>query len=180
VSFHQPKQLVKFVLLFLSPLLYRCWFTAGTQWLQSKDCPTYIHPPSPVFQSMVPLKHNIALARMSQFARDWIITKKRGVALISLASIHPCKCFSNTRKQNGCHTPFIGDYSITSKSTCASECDIALEQYCSSIDCRCASLTIIVHLLFCITGGKKLKLKCNGHYVISVIDSWGAHVGCCD
>jgi len=52
------------------------------------------------------------------------------MALILLASIHPCKCFSNTCKQNGCHTQLVGDYSITSKLTRASECDVVLERYC--------------------------------------------------
>jgi len=80
-------------------------------------------------QHTVPLKRNVALTRTSRFARDWIIAKKRGVALISLASIHLCNCFSNAREQNGCHAPLIGDYSITSKSTRASECDVALERY---------------------------------------------------
>jgi len=82
-----------------------------------------------LYHNTVPLKHNITLAHTSRFARDLIIAKKRDVALISLASIHPCKCFSNTCEQNGCHAPLIGDYSITSKSTCASECNVVLEQY---------------------------------------------------
>jgi len=37
----------------------------------------------------------------------------------------------HARKKNGCHAPLFRDYSITSKSTRASECDVALERYCT-------------------------------------------------
>jgi len=59
-----------------------------------------------------------------------VIAEKRGVALISIVSIHPYKCSSNTREQNGCHTPLLNNNSITSKLTCACECDAAFELYC--------------------------------------------------
>ena len=37
----------------------------------------------------------------------------------------------NTGKQIGCHAPLISDYSSASKCLLASECDIALGQYCT-------------------------------------------------
>jgi len=82
-----------------------------------------------LFDVTVQSKHNVALARMSQFARDVIIAGKRGMTLILLVSIQPYKCFNNTCKQNGCNAPLIDNYSITSKSTCACECDVALGLY---------------------------------------------------
>ena len=35
----------------------------------------------------------------------------------------------NACKQNGCHVPLIGDYSIASKCLLACECNIVLERY---------------------------------------------------
>jgi len=60
-------------------------------------------------ENTVQPKHNVALVYMNQFARDWIIAKKRGVALVLLAIIHPYKCFSNSHEQNGCHAPLLNN-----------------------------------------------------------------------
>ena len=63
---------------------------------------------------MVPLKCNIILREYEQLKNELI--KGRGTrfdhehssqtAPISLVSIHPRQNGMNTRKQNGCHTPF--------------------------------------------------------------------------
>jgi len=87
---------------------------------------------TPLFGHTVQPKRNVALARMSRFASDWMIAEKRGMALILLASIHPYKCFSNTHDRNGCHAPLLDNYSIMSKLTCACECDVALGLYRNS------------------------------------------------
>jgi len=51
------------------------------------------------------------------------------VAPILFASIAEALARIDIRKNNEYHAPFPGDYSITSKSTRASECDVALERY---------------------------------------------------
>ena len=49
----------------------------------------------------------------SQNANALTIANQRGVALVSLASIHSTRNEINTRERNGCHAPLIGDYSST-------------------------------------------------------------------
>jgi len=56
-------------------------------------------------------KCNVKLAHPSWFACDWVISEKRGRALVSLANIQPYKCFSNSHEQNGCHAPILNNYS---------------------------------------------------------------------
>jgi len=48
------------------------------------------------------------------------------VAHISLASMAEALVKLDTSEQNECHAPFLGNYSIMSKSTCACESDVAL------------------------------------------------------
>jgi len=87
-------------------------------------------------------KCNVTLARTSLFAHDWIISKKRDVAIILLTSIHPYKFFSNTCKENGCHDPLFDNDSITSISTRACECDIALGLYCTYLCSGCTQVKL--------------------------------------
>ena len=58
-----------------------------------------------------------------------IITNKRGLAHISLASIHPTYKRGVARISFVCHAPFISDYSRMSKFLLASTRDVALERY---------------------------------------------------
>ena len=51
----------------------------------------------------IPLKCNVAHTNCKCFK----ITNQRGVALVSLASIHPMRNEINTSKQNRCHAPLI-------------------------------------------------------------------------
>ena len=53
------------------------------------------------------------------FTRDGVVVNQGGVSPSFFASI-------------GSHIPLIGDDPIASKSTCASACDVALGQYCST------------------------------------------------
>jgi len=46
---------------------------------------------------IVPPKHNVALTLTNLLGHNRIIAKKRGVAFVSLVSIRPYKCFSNTQ-----------------------------------------------------------------------------------
>ena len=66
------------------------------------------------------LKRNIAFAWTSWFAHDRVIA--RGMTPTSLVSFHTARNRVNI-------FPLIGDYSIASKLTCVSECDVALEWY---------------------------------------------------
>jgi len=53
------------------------------------------------------------LTHMHESICSWL--KKMDVALISLSSIHPYRCFSNACEQNGCHVPFLDNDLIMSK-----------------------------------------------------------------
>jgi len=86
-----------------------------------------------LFIHTVPLKHNVARARKQAFACARIITNKRGMA--HERNTYHASFISglNTCKQNVCHTPFISDYSCTSKYLLTSTHDIALERYHTKI-----------------------------------------------
>jgi len=51
------------------------------------------------------------------------------VAPILLTRIAEVLVRMNTHEQNECHAPFLGNYLITSKLTCACGCDVALGLY---------------------------------------------------
>jgi len=77
---------------------------------------------------MVQITCNVALTREERFACDFKLPEKRHGSCFTL-SIHLCKYFSNTHKQKRCHDLLLGNYLIVSKSTCACECDVALDLY---------------------------------------------------
>jgi len=52
------------------------------------------------------------------------------VDAIFLASIAETLVRMDTREQNECHVPILGNYSMTSKSTRVCECNVALGPYC--------------------------------------------------
>jgi len=52
------------------------------------------------------------------------------VVLVFLASIAEALVKMDTSKWNDYHIPFLGNYSITNKSTCVCKCDVAIGWYC--------------------------------------------------
>jgi len=94
---------------------------------------------------MVQPKHNLALARTSQFIHDQIIVEQRGVAPILLASIAEALV-----RILMSHTPFLGNYSITSKSTCACKYNVALGWYrIQRLVCLCVHVRATARVCIC-------------------------------
>ena len=105
-----------------------------------------------------------------QNANALTIADQRGVALVSLASIHPTRNEINIRERNGCHAPLIGDYSST-RNRLTREC--ATLHLSGTVDSFIYKLMCCVTVYYCIFSAHLVLLVVQLFLIIVII----AHLG---